>query len=263
LLELDHVTKLFPRGQRDLVLALDDVSLAVEERSFITIVGSNGAGKSTLLNVIAGVFPPDRGSVRLDGRDITRLPLHRRAKFVGRVHQDPSRGTAPGMSIEENLAMALKRGERRRFRRAVSDERRSQFREYLEQTGLGLEGRLDSPTGNLSGGQRQALALVMAALTRPAVLLLDEHTAALDPRAARKVMEFTEKLVADSHLTTIMVTHNMEQALRYGSRLLMVHRQRVVADIAADEKAMLTRNDLIERFEHEEKERFIDNDTAS
>jgi putative ABC transport system ATP-binding protein len=256
-LELEQVSKSFSRGQREVIRALDDVSLSVRPGDFITIVGNNGAGKSTLLNVIAGLFPVDRGCVRLDGDDITRLPGHRRAKFVGRVHQDPGADTAPGMSIEENVAMALKRGQRRLLRRGVTKERRRQFHEYLQLGGLGLEHRLGSLVSTLSGGQRQALALMMAAISSPAVLLLDEHTAALDPRAARRMMELTERVVGDGHLTTLMVTHNMEQALRYGNRLVMMHQQRIVLDIAHDEKARLTVADLVERFEHEGRERLM------
>jgi putative tryptophan/tyrosine transport system ATP-binding protein len=262
-LELEHVSKFFSRGQGDVIRALEDVSLSVEQASFMTIVGSNGAGKSTLLNVIAGLLPPDRGCVRLDGKDITRLPEHRRARFVGHVYQDPAAGTAPGMSIEENVAMALKRGQRRRLRRGVTRQRRRQFQEYLEIAGLGLEYRLGSLVRTLSGGQRQALALMMATISSPAVLLLDEHTAALDPRAARRIMELTERVVGDGHLTALMVTHNMEQALRYGNRLVMMHEQRIVLDIAHDEKARLTVPDLIERFEHEGGEHFIEPPAAS
>jgi putative tryptophan/tyrosine transport system ATP-binding protein len=258
ILELERVSKSFTRGPRDVVRALDDVSLLIEEGTFTTIVGSNGAGKSTLLNVIAGAFPPDRGWVRLGGRDITRTPAHHRARFVGRVHQDPGAGTAPGMSVEENVAMALKRGQRRGLRRGVNDARRKQFREYLELADVGLETRLDSLVRTLSGGQRQALALMMAAITSPAVLLLDEHTAALDPRTARKIMDVTDSVVGSGRLTTLMVTHNMEQAIRYGNRLLMMHQQRIVLDIHQDEKRRLTVADLVERFEHQGGERYTD-----
>jgi putative ABC transport system ATP-binding protein len=257
-LELEHLSKSFPRGQGEAIRALNDVSLSVEQATFVTIVGSNGAGKSTLLNVIAGLVLPDRGRVRLDGKDMTRLPEHRRASFVGHVFQDPAAGTAPGMSIEENVAMALKRGQPRRLRRGVTKKRRWQFQEYLELAGLGLEYRLGSLVSTLSGGQRQALALMMATISSPAVLLLDEHTAALDPRAARKIMELTDRVVGDGHLTALMVTHNMEQALRCGSRLVMMHEQHIILDIANDEKARLTVPDLIQRFEHEGGQRFID-----
>jgi putative ABC transport system ATP-binding protein len=248
-LELEHVSKSFPRGVGELVPALHDVSLEVPDANFITLVGSNGAGKSTLLNVIAGLVRPDRGIVRLDGSDISRRPEHRRAKFVGRVYQDPLAGTAPGMTIEENLALALKRGQGRRLRRAVTRERRHTFERYLELAGLGLEHRLGSLVGTLSGGQRQALALLMATISTPKVLLLDEHTAALDPRAERKIMELTEHVVSEGRLTALMVTQNMERALRHGDRLLMMHEQRIVLDIEGDEKAQLTVRALVERLE--------------
>jgi putative tryptophan/tyrosine transport system ATP-binding protein len=248
-LELKHVSKSFPRGEGELVPALDDVSLEVPDANFVTLVGSNGAGKSTLLNVIAGLVRPDRGIVRLDGRDISRRPEHRRAKFVGRVYQDPLAGTAPGMTIEENLALALKRGQGRRLRRAVTRERRHTFEHYLELAGLGLEHRLGSLVGTLSGGQRQALALLMATISTPRVLLLDEHTAALDPRAERKIMELTESVVSERRLTVLMVTQNMERALQHGDRLLMMHEQRIVLDIGSDEKANLTVRALVERLE--------------
>jgi putative tryptophan/tyrosine transport system ATP-binding protein len=248
-LELEHVSKSFPRGVGELVPALHDVSLEVPDANFITLVGSNGAGKSTLLNVIAGLVRPDRGIVRLDGSDISRRPEHRRAKFVGRVYQDPLAGTAPGMTIEENLALALKRGQERRLRRAVTRERRHTFERYLELAGLGLEHRLGSLVGTLSGGQRQALALLMATISTPKVLLLDEHTAALDPRAERKIMELTENVVSEGRLTALMVTQNMERALRHGDRLLMMHEQRIVLDIGGDEKAQLTVRALVERLE--------------
>jgi putative tryptophan/tyrosine transport system ATP-binding protein len=248
-LELEHVSKSFPRGVGELVPALHDVSLEVPDANFITLVGSNGAGKSTLLNVIAGLVRPDRGIVRLDGRDISRRPEHRRAKFVGRVYQDPLAGTAAGMTIEENLALALKRGQGRRLRRAVTRERRHTFERYLELAGLGLEHRLGSLVGTLSGGQRQALALLMATISTPKVLLLDEHTAALDPRAERKIMELTESVVSEGRLTVLMVTQNMERALRHGDRLLMMHEQRIVLDIGSDEKANLTVRALVERLE--------------
>jgi putative tryptophan/tyrosine transport system ATP-binding protein len=248
-LELEHVSKSFPRGVGELVPALHDVCLEVPDANFITLVGSNGAGKSTLLNVIAGLVRPDRGIVRLDGSDISRRPEHRRAKFVGRVYQDPLAGTAPGMTIEENLALALKRGQRRRLRRAVTRERRHTFERYLELAGLGLEHRLGSLVGMLSGGQRQALALLMATISTPKVLLLDEHTAALDPGAERKIMELTESVISEGRLTALMVTQNMERALQHGDRLLMMHEQRIVLDIGSDEKAKLNVRALVERLE--------------
>jgi putative ABC transport system ATP-binding protein len=248
-LELEHVSKSFPRGQSELVRALDNVSLKVQRADFITIVGSNGAGKSTLLNVIAGVLRPDRGRVRLGGNDITRLPEHRRAQFVGRVYQDPLAGTAPGMTIEENLALACKRGRPRHLRLGVSKERRREFQEHAALAGLGLESRLGSLVTTLSGGQRQALALLMATFSSPALLLLDEHTAALDPRAERKIMQLTESVVREGHLTALMVTQNMELALRYGERLMMMHEQGIVLDIGGEQKARLTVSDLVARFE--------------
>jgi putative ABC transport system ATP-binding protein len=257
-LELEQVSKAFPRGQRELTPALVDVSLAVRPGEFVTIVGSNGAGKTTLLNIVAGVLAPDRGRIRFDGRDITKVPEYRRAKYVGRVFQDPSWGTAPGMTIEENLAMALRRGMRRRFGRGVTKRRRADFQKHLELAGLGLESRLGSFVSTLSGGQRQALALMMATVSNPGVLLLDEHTASLDPRAAGAMMALTERVVRDSRLTALMVTHNMEQALRYGDRLVMMDEQRVVLDIPSEEKARLTLTDLVARFEHVGGRRFVD-----
>jgi putative ABC transport system ATP-binding protein len=248
-LELKNVSKSFPRGEGELVPALDNVSLDVPDTTFITLVGSNGAGKSTLLNVIAGLVEPDRGTVRLDGTDISRRPEHRRAKFVGRVYQDPLAGTAPGMTIEENLALAIKRGQGRHLRPAVTRDRRRTFEHHLELAGLGLEHRLASLVGTLSGGQRQALALLMATISTPKILLLDEHTAALDPRAERKIMELTENVVSEGGLTALMVTQNLERALGHGDRLLMMHEQRIVLDISGDEKAHLTVRALAERLE--------------
>ncbi|MEE8353356.1 MAG: ATP-binding cassette domain-containing protein, partial [Dehalococcoidales bacterium] len=221
LLQLQGVSKIFSRGTLDEVAALDNVAIDIRARDFVTVIGSNGAGKTTLLNLIAGIFPPERGgAVVINGRDVTGLSEHRRARFVGRVYQDPQIGTAAKMTISENMAMALLRGQSRGLRMATNQRRREIFREALAPLGLGLESRLSSLVGTLSGGQRQALALVMATLSRPALLLLDEHTATLDPKTARIVLELSEMIVTREKMTTMMVTHNMEVALRYGNRLM-------------------------------------------
>lgn len=248
MIKLERLTRYFLPNTPNEVKALDDLSLEVHEGDFITVIGSNGAGKSTLLKAIAGVVAVDEGRIEIDGRDVTRLPEHRRAGEIGRVDQDPMASTASLLTVEENLAMAEMRGRPRLLARAVTVPRRARFREALAEVGLGLEDRLQVRVGTLSGGQRQALALVMATTARPKLLLLDEHTAALDPRTARTVMEITNSLVMRHRLTTLMVTHNMEQAIRWGNRLIMMHRGRVVMDIAGEEKTRLTVPELIEKF---------------
>jgi putative ABC transport system ATP-binding protein len=250
--------KAFFRGTATEVTALDGVDLAVPPGDFVTLIGPNGAGKSTLLRAISGVVAVDAGRVVLDGTDVTRVPEHRRARHIGRVDQDPLGSTAPVMSIEENLAMAARRGQPRGLAIAVTAARRALFRDLVAELDLGLEGRLGVRVGTLSGGQRQALALVMATMGEPRVLLLDEHTASLDPRVGRQVMEITDRLVGRRRLTTLMVTHNMEQAIRWGNRLVMMSAGRIVLDIAGAEKHGLTVAGLVERFHRRTGEVFAE-----
>ncbi len=229
--------------------ALDGVSLALAPGDFVVVIGSNGAGKSTLLNAVAGAVMVDAGRIVLDGADITGLAEHRRAGLIARVFQDPMAGTAAAMTVEENLALAERRGQRRRFSAHLDAERRARYRAELAALGLGLEGRLSVPVAQLSGGQRQSLSLVMATLSAPKLLLLDEHTAALDPRTATLVMEATVAAIAAHRLTALMVTHNMRQAIQFGNRLVMMHAGRVRLDVAGAEKAALTPEALVRRFD--------------
>jgi putative ABC transport system ATP-binding protein len=258
MVEVVGVSKAFFRWTPTEVKALDDLHLAVPPGDFVTLIGPNGAGKSTLLRAISGVVAVDAGRVVLSGTDVTRTPEHRRARFIGRVDQDPLGSTAPMMSIEENLAMAARRGQPRGLGIAVTPARRAWFRELLAELDLGLEGRLAVRVGTLSGGQRQALALVMATMGAPPVLLLDEHTASLDPRVGRQVMEITHRLVARRRLTTLMVTHNMEQAIRWGNRLVMMSAGRVVLDIGGAEKQGVGVGELVERFHRRTGEVFAE-----
>ncbi len=251
LLRLEELRQVFAPGTADEVVALDSVSLTLLEGEFVTLVGSNGAGKSTLLNVIAGSQPVGGGRVVLDGRDLTALPAHARARFIGRVSQDPKAGSAATLSVEQNLALALLRGQPRGLGQGVSRDRRGVFREALAPLGLGLESRLSAAAGSLSGGQRQALALVLATLRTPRLLLLDEHVAALDPRTAPLVLEITRRIVEQHGISTLMVTHNVEQALAYGNRLLMLHAGRIVLDIAGAAKQSLTIPELVSRYEQQ------------
>ena len=253
MLELKNLYKTFNAGTVNEKRAIDGLDLTLEDGDFVTIIGGNGAGKSTTLNLIAGVFPADQGSIILDGVDITRLPEHKRAKYLGRVFQDPMMGTAATMGIEENLALANRRGQRRTLRPGITAQEREKFRKQLAALGLGLEDRMTSKVGLLSGGQRQALTLLMATLKKPRLLLLDEHTAALDPKTADKVLQITEEIVARDKLTTLMVTHNMKHAIQYGNRLIMMDAGTVVVDIRGEEKKNLTVRDLLEKFK-------IDND---
>lgn len=225
------------------------VNLQLNEGDFVTIIGGNGAGKSTMLNMIAGVYPIDAGKIVLDGVNISRMPEHKRAKYLGRVFQDPMRGTAAGMEIEENLALAHRRGARRTLRWGITKEEKEQYVEELKVLGLGLETRLTSKVGLLSGGQRQALTLLMASLQKPKLLLLDEHTAALDPKTAKTVLDLTEKIVNEEHLTALMVTHNMKDAIRLGNRLIMMHEGTIIYDVAGEEKKNLKVADLLKKFE--------------
>lgn len=249
MLKLSHVKKTFNRGTVTEKRALTGVDLTLADGDFVTVIGGNGAGKSTLLNMIAGVYPLDSGTIELDGEDISRLSEPKRAKYLGRVFQDPMRGTAADMQIEENLALAKRRGERRTLRWGITRAEREEYAELLKKLDLGLETRMQAKVGLLSGGQRQALTLLMATLTNPRVLLLDEHTAALDPKTAAKVLDLTEQIVAERKLTTLMVTHNMNDAIRLGNRLIMMHEGRVIYDVAGDEKRALTVPDLLQKFE--------------
>lgn len=248
MLQILSLRKTFYPGTVNERLAMDDLNLSVQDGEFVTIIGSNGAGKSTLFNLIAGSILPDRGKIVLDGKDITFWPEHRRAKQIGRIFQDPMRGTAPSMTIEENLALAYLRSRQGHFGIGIPKQEREFFRDQLASLGLGLEERMKTPVGLLSGGQRQAVSLLMCTMTPPKLLLLDEHTAALDPKTADKVLQLTEEIVARDHLTTLMVTHNMKNAIQYGNRLIMMDAGRVVVDIRGEEKKNLSVRDLLEKF---------------
>lgn len=248
MLEIKNVYKTFNAGTVNEKIALKGLDLTLEDGDFVTVIGGNGAGKSTMLNAVAGVWPVDMGKIIIDGKDVTRLSEHQRAKYIGRVFQDPMMGTAPSMQIEENLALAARRGQRRGLSWGVTKEEREQYRELLGGLGLGLESRLATKVSTLSGGQRQALTLLMATLKRPKLLLLDEHTAALDPKTAAKVMELTDRIVREGQLTTMMITHNMRDAIQYGNRLIMLHEGHIILDIAGEEKKNLTVPDLLEQF---------------
>ena len=248
MLELINVCKTFNPGTVNAKTALNDLNLTLNDGDFVTVIGGNGAGKSTMLNAIAGSFQIDSGKIVIDGTDVTGLPEHKRAAFLGRVFQDPMMGTAATMGIEENLALAYRRGQRRGLHAGITNEERKLYREKLATLGLGLEDRMTSKVGLLSGGQRQALTLLMATLRKPDLLLLDEHTAALDPKTADKVLQITEEIVARDNLTTMMVTHNMKHAIQYGNRLIMMDSGRVVVDIRGEEKKHLTVRDLLEKF---------------
>jgi len=248
MLELHQVCKTFNPGTVNEKAALNHLSLTLEEGDFVTVIGGNGAGKSTMLNAISGVWPVDAGTVRIDGVDVTELSEHRRAVYLGRVFQDPMVGTAGNMTIEENLALAARRGEKRTLRWGIKKSEREQFKELLRPLGLGLEDRLTAKVGLLSGGQRQALTLLMASLKKPKVLLLDEHTAALDPKTAAKVLELSDQIVEEHKLTTLMVTHNMKDAIAHGNRLIMLDAGRVILDIWGEDKKKLTVPELLARF---------------
>jgi putative ABC transport system ATP-binding protein len=249
MLRVENVSKTFFPGTINEKRALQDFSLHLQLGDFATVIGGNGAGKSTSLNAIAGVFPIDKGRVLIDGTDITKQSEHKRAKYIGRVFQDPMLGTAAGMMIEENLALAARRGETPGLGWSLSADQHEYFYELLRELDLGLEERMTAKVGLLSGGQRQALTLLMATLKKPKVLLLDEHTAALDPKTAAKVLALTETIVERDSLTTLMITHNMRDALRYGNRLIMLHNGRVIVDVQGEEKRHLQIPDLLEMFE--------------
>ena len=249
MLEMRHVTKIFNPGTVDEKIALNDLSFTLNDGDFVTVIGGNGAGKSTMQNAICGTWLPDAGEILLDGIDLSSLSEHQRAKYLGRVYQDPMTGTAAGMQIEENLALAARRGLRRTLRPGIRKSEREEYRQRLQELGLGLDTRLSAKVGTLSGGQRQALTLLMATLRKPKLLLLDEHTAALDPKTAAKVLELTEKIVAEQKLTAMMVTHNMKDAIAMGNRLIMMNAGRIVVDVRGEEKKKLTREDLMQLFE--------------
>ncbi len=248
MLNIDNIVKVFNGGTVNEKVALNGLSLHLDEGDFCTVIGGNGAGKSTMLNAVAGVFQVDQGSILIDGVDVTKLPEHKRAKYIGRVFQDPMTGTAATMQIEENLALAKRRGQRRTLRPGITKAEREEYRELLKILDLGLEDRLTSKVGLLSGGQRQALTLLMASLVKPKLLLLDEHTAALDPKTAAKVLEATEKIVNRDRLTTLMITHNMKDAIAHGNRLIMMKDGHVILNISGEEKKKLTVEDLLEKF---------------
>ena len=248
MLEVKNIYKTFNPGTVNEKHALNGVSLKLKEGDFVTVIGSNGAGKSTLLNAIAGLWMIDSGSICIDGNDITRLPDYKIARYIGRVFQDPMQGSAATMQIEENMALAARRGKKRTLRKGICQSEREKYREMLKELNLGLEERLTSKVGLLSGGQRQALTLLMATMEKPRLLLLDEHTAALDPKTAAKVLELTEKLVNENHLTTFMVTHNMRDALKYGNRLIMMCDGKIIFDVEGEEKKKLEVKDLLEKF---------------
>ncbi|WP_394963822.1 ABC transporter ATP-binding protein [Candidatus Allofournierella excrementigallinarum] len=249
MLDVKNISKTFNAGTVNEKAALNGLSLHLDEGDFVTVIGGNGAGKSTLLNAVAGVWPVDSGAIMIDGVDITRLPEHKRAKYIGRVFQDPMIGTAATMQIEENLALAARRGQRRGLGPGITREEQEEYKEQLKMLGLGLENRLTTKVGLLSGGQRQALTLLMASLKKPKLLLLDEHTAALDPKTAAKVLELSAKIVAEHNLTTLMITHNMKDAIQYGNRLIMMHEGRVIYDVSGEEKKNLKVADLLLKFE--------------
>lgn len=261
MLEIKNVTKIFNPGTVNEKLVLDNFSLTLNDGDFVTVIGGNGAGKSTMMNAIAGVWPVDTGQILIDGIDITKLPEHKRAKFLGRVFQDPMTGTAATMGIEENLALAKRRGKSRFLRPGITRKEREEYKEILKILGLGLETRLTSKVGLLSGGQRQALTLLMATLQKPKLLLLDEHTAALDPKTAAKVLETTEYIVNKDYLTTLMITHNMKDAITHGNRLIMLMDGKIILDIRGEEKKKLTVEDLLHKFEEASGEEFA-NDKA-
>lgn len=248
MLELRNISKTFNAGTINEKKALREVSLTLNEGDFVTVIGGNGAGKSTLLNAICGTWRVDGGEIIIDGKDVTATPEHKRAKYLGRVFQDPMMGTAADMEIQENLALAKRRGKRRGLGWGVSKAEREEYHELLATLGLGLEDRMTSKVGLLSGGQRQAVTLLMAAMSEPKLLLLDEHTAALDPKTAEKVLEITDSIVSKSHLTTLMITHNMRDAIKHGNRLIMMHEGKIIVDVCGEEKKNLTVEDLLELF---------------
>ena len=248
MLKLEHLYKTFNPGTINQKVALSDLSLHLNPGDFVTVIGGNGAGQSTMLNAIAGVWAVDSGRIILDRQDVTALPEHKRAKFIGRVFQDPMMGTAPNMQLEENLALAMRRGQRRGLGWGVTKAEREVYREKLKTLNLGLEDRMTVKVGLLSGGQRQALTLLMASLQKPKLLLLDEHTAALDPATAAKVLELSDRIVAENQLTALMITHNLTDAIKHGNRLIMMNEGKIILDISGEEKKKLTKQMLMDKF---------------
>lgn len=261
MLKIQNVSKTFNPGTVNEKLALNNFSIEINDGDFVTVIGGNGAGKSTLMNAIAGVWKVDEGSIIIDGQDVTALPEHKRAAYLGRVFQDPMLGTAATMEIQENLALAKRRGEKRTLKGGISKKEIEEYKEMLKILDLGLEERMTSKVGLLSGGQRQALTLLMATLKKPKLLLLDEHTAALDPKTAAKVLETTEKIVQRDKITTLMITHNMKDAIAHGNRLIMLNEGKVILDISGEEKKNLTVAELLKKFELVSGEEFA-NDKA-
>ena len=261
MLEIKNICKTFNKGTVNEKVALNGVSLTLNDGDFVTVIGGNGAGKSTMLNAVAGVWPIDSGSILLDGVNVAGLPEHKRAKYLGRVFQDPMNGTAATMEIQENLAIAVRRGKRRSLRPGITKKEKAQIKEQLKELDLGLEDRMTSKVGLLSGGQRQALTLLMATIQKPKLLLLDEHTAALDPKTAAKVLQLSDKIIAENQLTAMMVTHNMNDAITHGNRLIMMNEGQIVLDIGGEEKKNLTVEDLLQKFEQVSGEKFA-NDQA-
>ncbi|MEH7113692.1 ABC transporter ATP-binding protein [Neobacillus niacini] len=248
MLQLSQIHKIFNEGTPDEKIAIDQINLTLKPGDFVTVIGSNGAGKSTLMNIISGVLVPDIGEIQIAGKNVTAMSEYKRSKMIGRVFQDPMAGTAPSMTIEENLAMAYSRNKTRTFRRGVTKKRRDYFREVLESLHLGLENRLSAKVGLLSGGERQALSLLMATFTEPSILLLDEHTAALDPSRAELITNLTREIVGKYQLTTLMVTHNMQQAIDLGNRLIMMDKGQIILEVDAEDKKNLTIEGLLEEF---------------
>ncbi len=248
MLEIKNVYKTFNPGTINAKTALNGLNLTLNDGDFVTVIGGNGAGKSTMLNAIAGTWKVDEGSIIIDGVDVTNMPEYKRASFLGRVFQDPMMGTAAGMQIDENLALAARRGKRHTLRWGVSSKERQEYRELLATLDLGLEDRLTSKVGLLSGGQRQAVTLLMASLNKPKLLLLDEHTAALDPKTAAKVLDITDRIISENNLTTLMITHNMKDAIAHGNRLIMMHEGRIIIDVCGEEKKKLTVEELLNLF---------------
>jgi len=248
MLRVEEISKTFNPGTINEKKALDRLSLHLKPGEFVTVIGGNGAGKSTLLNAIAGTWPVDGGRITIDAVDVTAKPDYKRAPYIGRVFQDPMLGTAPDMWLEENLALAMRRGQTRGLKWGISRSERELYREKLASLGLGLEDRMTTKVGLLSGGQRQAVTLLMASLKKPQLLLLDEHTAALDPATAAKVLELTDKIVTENGLTTLMITHNMRDAIRHGNRLIMMNQGHIVLDIEGEEKKHMTKQELLDRF---------------
>lgn len=256
MLRIEDIHKTFNTGTINEKVALNGVNLTLEEGEFVTVIGGNGAGKSTTLNAVAGVWPVDTGKIFIGGDDVTKLSEHKRATYLGRVFQDPMTGTAATMSIEENMAIAARRGRKRGLSWGITKKEREAYRELLRALDLGLENRLTSKVGLLSGGQRQAITLLMASIQKPRLLLLDEHTAALDPKTAAKVLAISDKIIADNNLTAMMVTHNMKDAIAHGNRLIMMHEGRIILNIAGEEKKKLTVEELLRKFETVSGEEF-------